>query len=112
MDAAGPPALEKPPAAAGAQSEMSVLEHAESSKERVEAEPLVEDLAAPHGTARPHEVDLVAAVCEAGALGFMGAAYLTPPQIIEVSREVRARTSRPFGINLFAPLPAPDTPKW
>ena len=56
-------------------------------------------------------VDLVAAVCDAGALGFIGAAYLTPPQIIEVSREVRARTSRPFGINLFAPLSAPDKPK-
>jgi nitronate monooxygenase len=53
-------------------------------------------------------VDLVVAVCEAGALGFIGAAYLTPSQIIEFSHEVRARTSRPFGINLFAPLPAPD----
>ena len=56
-------------------------------------------------------VDLVAAVCEAGALGFIGAAYLMPSQIIEVSREVRARTSRLFGINLFAPLPVPDKPK-
>jgi nitronate monooxygenase len=52
--------------------------------------------------------DLVAAVCEAGALGFIGAAYLTPPQIIETSRVVRARTPRPFGINLFAPLPVSD----
>ncbi|HEX6291308.1 MAG TPA: DUF561 domain-containing protein [Herpetosiphonaceae bacterium] len=54
--------------------------------------------------------ELVAAVCEAGALGSIGAAYLTPSQIAEISREVRARTSRPFGINLFAPLPAPDPP--
>ncbi len=54
---------------------------------------------------------LVAAVCEAGALGFIGAAYLTPQQIVEASREVRARTSRPFGINLFAPLSAPDAPR-
>jgi nitronate monooxygenase len=51
--------------------------------------------------------ELVAAVCEAGALGFIGAAYLTPPQIVETARAVRARTTRPFGINLFAPLPAP-----
>src|SRR5712691_10464530 len=51
--------------------------------------------------------DLVAAVCEVGALGFIGAAYLTPPQISEATRAVRARTARPFGINLFAPLPAP-----
>ncbi len=48
--------------------------------------------------------DLVAAVCEAGALGFIGAAYLTPAQIIEASRAVRTRTACPFGINLFAPL--------
>jgi nitronate monooxygenase len=51
--------------------------------------------------------ELVVAVCEAGALGFIGAAYLTPPQIVETTRAVRARTTRPFGINLFAPLPAP-----
>ncbi len=49
--------------------------------------------------------ELVAAVCEAGALGFIGAAYLTPSQLREVVREVQVRTSRPFGINLFAPLP-------
>jgi nitronate monooxygenase len=52
--------------------------------------------------------DLVAAVCNAGAIGFIGAAYLTPEQIIERGEAVRARTSRPFGINLFAPLPAPS----
>ena|SRR2546430_7686109 len=51
--------------------------------------------------------ELVIAVCEAGALGFIGAAYLTPPHILEAARAVRARTTRPFGINLFAPLPAP-----
>jgi len=42
--------------------------------------------------------DLVAAVCNAGALGFIAAAYLTPPQIIDTSRAVPERTSRPFGI--------------
>jgi len=51
--------------------------------------------------------DLVAAVCNAGALGFIGGAYLTPQQIVEASRAVRAKTLRAFGINLFAPqLPA------
>ncbi len=54
---------------------------------------------------------LVAAVGEAGALGFIGAAYLTPPQIAEAARAVRARTARPFGVNLFAPLPAPEAPR-
>ena len=54
---------------------------------------------------------LVAAVSEAGGLGFIGAAYLTPEQIAEASREVRTRTSKPFGINLFAPLPGFDAPR-
>jgi len=53
---------------------------------------------------------LVAAVGEAGALGFIGAAYLTPAQIAEASRAVRERTDRPFGISLFAPQPTPVPP--
>src|SRR5712692_10824004 len=50
--------------------------------------------------------DLVAAVCEAGALGFIGVSYLTPAQIVETASAVRTRTARPFGINLFAPMGA------
>ena len=50
---------------------------------------------------------LVAAVSGAGGLGFIGAAYLTPAQIAESAREVRARIARPFGVSLFAPLPPP-----
>lgn len=55
--------------------------------------------------------ELVAAVGEAGALGFIGAAYLTPQQILETSRAVRGLTARPFGISLFAPQQAPAAPK-
>jgi nitronate monooxygenase len=51
--------------------------------------------------------ELVATVSNAGALGSIGAAYLTPEQIIERGRLVRAQTSCPFGINLFAPEPDP-----
>jgi len=54
--------------------------------------------------------ELVAAVCNAGGLGFIGAAYLTPAQISEVGRAVRERTARRFGINLFAPLAVPELP--
>jgi len=50
--------------------------------------------------------ELVAAVCNAGALGFIGAAYLTPRHIADASKAVRSMTTRPFGINLFAPLPS------
>jgi len=56
---------------------------------------------------------LVAAVCEAGALGSIGATYLTPRQIAETCAAVRSNTTRPFGINLFvpdAPLPGPVDP--
>jgi nitronate monooxygenase len=51
--------------------------------------------------------DLVAAVGEAGGFGFFGAAYSSPEQIAELGVELRARSSRPFGINLFAPTPEP-----
>jgi nitronate monooxygenase len=50
--------------------------------------------------------NLVAAVSNAGGLGFIGAAYLTPDQINDTSAAVRGLTERPFGINLFAPLTA------
>src|SRR5436305_3156219 len=54
--------------------------------------------------------ELAAAVSEAGGLGFLAAAYLQPPQIHEAAAAVRARTAKPFGINLFAPLPRPEPP--
>jgi nitronate monooxygenase len=56
---------------------------------------------------------LVAAVCEAGALGSIGATYLTPQQIVDFCAAVQSKTARPFGINLFvpdAPLPGPVDP--
>jgi nitronate monooxygenase len=52
--------------------------------------------------------ELVAAVSNAGGLGFVGAAYLSPVQIAEVAHAVKSKTTRPFGINLFAPS-APAT---
>lgn len=51
---------------------------------------------------------LVAAVSNAGGLGSFGAAYLAPEQIAQYGRDVRALTSRPFGVNLFAPAAAPE----
>src|SRR5262249_19355618 len=54
----------------------------------------------------PSTPALAAEVSRAGGLGFLGCAYSTPEQILEWSREVRARTDRPFGINLFAEVPA------
>jgi nitronate monooxygenase len=54
--------------------------------------------------------ELVAAVSDGGGLGFIGAAYLDPQQILAAARAVRDKTTRPFGINLFAPLPPADLP--
>jgi nitronate monooxygenase len=52
--------------------------------------------------------ELVAAVSEAGGLGILGAAYLQPEAIRAAARRIRDLTTRPFGLNLFAPLqPAP-----
>ncbi|WP_242343695.1 NAD(P)H-dependent flavin oxidoreductase [Anaeromyxobacter terrae] len=45
---------------------------------------------------------LVAEVSEAGALGSLGAAYLTPEQLEDAIGEIRSRTARPFAVNLFA----------
>lgn len=53
---------------------------------------------------------LVCAVCNAGALGFAAAAYLSAEQIVDAARAVRAGTDRPFGINLFSPIEAEPLP--
>ena len=55
-------------------------------------------------------VELAAAACEAGALGFLASAYLNAEKIREESRAMQARTSRLFGNNLFAPRPPVEKP--
>lgn len=51
-------------------------------------------------------VDLVAAVSNAGGLGILGATYLSPEQIHAQAAAIRARTSRPFALNLLVPFSA------
>jgi len=48
---------------------------------------------------------LVAAVSNAGGLGVMGAANLSPDDLRTEIRKTRALTSRPFAVDLLAPLP-------
>ncbi|HXP72603.1 MAG TPA: nitronate monooxygenase [Stellaceae bacterium] len=50
----------------------------------------------------PSTPELVAAVSNAGGLGSLGAPYLTPEQILDAVRRVRALTDKPFVVNLFA----------
>jgi nitronate monooxygenase len=52
---------------------------------------------------------LVVAASEAGALGSFGHAYTQPDGMRADAAAVRARTARPFGINLFT-APLPDEP--
>jgi len=50
----------------------------------------------------PSTPDLVAAVSNAGGLGSLGAAYMTPAEITQAAARIRALTDKPFAINLFA----------
>jgi len=52
--------------------------------------------------------EMVAAVSNAGGLGSIGAGYLTPEALRQLTRRVRELTDRPYAINLFAPLPPPE----
>lgn len=53
----------------------------------------------------PTTPKLVAAVSNAGGLGSLGAAYLSPETLREQVREIRGLTGESFGVNLFVPSP-------
>lgn len=47
--------------------------------------------------------ELVAAVSNAGALGSLGAAYLSPKELSESIRAIKSKTQQAFAVNLFSP---------
>ncbi|MGD0297779.1 MAG: nitronate monooxygenase [Bryobacteraceae bacterium] len=49
----------------------------------------------------PSTPELVAAVSNAGGLGSLGAAYLTPEQITAAIQKIKSLTEKPFQVNLF-----------
>lgn len=55
----------------------------------------------------PTTPDLVAASCNAGALGSLGGAYSSPEAILKDALAVRSMCKGKFAINLFAPAPIP-----
>ncbi|WP_035281176.1 NAD(P)H-dependent flavin oxidoreductase [Brevibacterium album] len=59
----------------------------------------------------PSTPELCAAVCEAGGLGFLAAGYLSPEQLSADIARTAELTDRPFGVNVFAAAPSPDTPE-
>ncbi|HUY64721.1 MAG TPA: nitronate monooxygenase [Acidimicrobiales bacterium] len=48
---------------------------------------------------------LVAAVSEAGGFGCLGASTMSTERMVEEMAEVRARTSKPFGVDLLTAMP-------
>jgi len=51
---------------------------------------------------------LAGAVSEAGGLGSVAGAPLSPNELRSAIRETRGLTDKPFAVNLFAPLPPPS----
>lgn len=51
----------------------------------------------------PSTPSLVVAAASAGALGFLAAGYKSPAEVEAQIAEVRARSSGPFGVNVFVP---------
>jgi nitronate monooxygenase len=58
----------------------------------------------------PATVELAAAVSDAGGLGFLAGGYRTAEALGRQIAEVRSRTARPFGVNVFVPPPGPTEP--
>jgi NAD(P)H-dependent flavin oxidoreductase YrpB (nitropropane dioxygenase family) len=52
--------------------------------------------------------ELVAAVSNAGAFGFLAAATIPPPRVADAVVRIRALTDRPFGVNFLMDAPGAD----
>lgn len=52
--------------------------------------------------------ELVAAVCEADAFGFLAAATIPPPEVDAAIARVQELTQRPFGVNFLMDAPGAD----
>jgi nitronate monooxygenase len=51
----------------------------------------------------PSTVELAAAVCGAGGLGFIAGGYRSAKEMRVEIRELRQQTTAPFGVNIFVP---------
>jgi len=56
-------------------------------------------------------VELCAAVCEAGGLGSLPTAMLTPSELRDQIAEIRRRTRAPFNVNFFCHVPPKQDPE-
>ncbi|HXH81071.1 NAD(P)H-dependent flavin oxidoreductase [Nocardioides sp.] len=55
-------------------------------------------------------VELAGAVSDAGGLGSFGAHIMTPDEITDLVKQLEQRTSKPFGVNLWVPIPGEEVP--
>jgi len=55
-------------------------------------------------------VELAGAVSDAGGLGSFGAHIMTADEITDLVAQLKRRTSRPFGVNLWVPIPGEEVP--
>ena len=53
--------------------------------------------------------ELVAAVSNAGGLGVLGCAFLSPRKIDEMIRKTKSLTDKPFGVDTIIPPEVPQT---
>jgi nitronate monooxygenase len=58
----------------------------------------------------PSTLELAVAVSESGGLGFLAAGYKSADAVRVEIEQLRAATSRPFGVNVFVPTPRPANP--
>lgn len=58
----------------------------------------------------PSTPELVAAVSDAGGLGFLAAGYRSADAVARLVEQTRALTARPFGVNVFVPEAGPVAP--
>jgi nitronate monooxygenase len=73
------------------------------SRRRLGFELRVPVIQAPMAGGGINTVELPAAVCNAGGLGCLAAAYCTVDAVRDSIRKLRIMTDRPFAVNLFAP---------
>lgn len=59
----------------------------------------------------PTPPELIAAVSNSGALGSLGAGYMSPEQIRRAVKEIRTLSDRPFAVNVFVVEPVTAAPE-
>jgi nitronate monooxygenase len=76
----------------------------ETSRPALYPDPLAVPIVGAPLAGGPTTAELAAAVSEAGGFGFLAAGYKTATALADDIESLRARTQRPFGVNIFYPI--------